>query len=158
MRHLLKAAPAKPPTHRRRQRGPQSAQNPRTRGLVGNLDLAVLKTENQTPTHVTPRIASLAHGLVREELVVIGPPPPRPDKQLLMSQRKKAFQLLWQYLQKAQRKRNIDHQREDRVRFGGTTYLKALEVDGEIVKVWFFMFCSCSFMQHEYSQAIALFS
>ena len=39
---------------------------------MGNLDLAVLRPENQRPTHVTPRIAALATGLFREQLVILG--------------------------------------------------------------------------------------
>ena len=39
---------------------------------MGNLDLAVLRPENQRQTHVTPRIAALATGLFREQLVVLG--------------------------------------------------------------------------------------
>jgi hypothetical protein len=39
---------------------------------VGNPDIAVLRPENQRPTHVTPRIAALATGLFREQLVVLG--------------------------------------------------------------------------------------
>jgi DNA (cytosine-5)-methyltransferase 1 len=39
---------------------------------IGNLDLAVLRPENQRPTQVTPRIAALAAGLFREQLVVLG--------------------------------------------------------------------------------------
>ena len=39
---------------------------------MGNLDLAVLRPENQRPTHVTPLIAALAAGLFREQLVVLG--------------------------------------------------------------------------------------
>src|SRR5579863_2282806 len=39
---------------------------------LGNLDIAVLRPENQHPTHVTPRIAALATGLFREQLVVLG--------------------------------------------------------------------------------------
>jgi hypothetical protein len=39
---------------------------------VANPDIAVLRPENQRPTHVTPRIAALATGLFRERLVVLG--------------------------------------------------------------------------------------
>ena len=39
---------------------------------VGNPDIAVLRPENQRPTHVTPHIAALAAGLFREQLVVLG--------------------------------------------------------------------------------------
>ncbi|KAH9973348.1 S-adenosyl-L-methionine-dependent methyltransferase [Lactifluus volemus] len=39
---------------------------------VANPDIAVLRPENQHQTHVTPRIAALATGLFREQLVVLG--------------------------------------------------------------------------------------
>ena len=45
---------------------------------VGNPDLAVLRPENQHQTHVTPRIAALATGLFREQLVVLGRRLPAP--------------------------------------------------------------------------------
>ena len=45
---------------------------------VGNLDLAVLRPENQHQTHVTPHIAALAAGLFREQLVVLGRHLPAP--------------------------------------------------------------------------------
>jgi hypothetical protein len=45
---------------------------------VGNPDLAVLRPENQHQTHVTPRIAALAAGLFREQLVVLGRQLPAP--------------------------------------------------------------------------------
>ncbi|KAF8262785.1 S-adenosyl-L-methionine-dependent methyltransferase [Lactarius quietus] len=65
----------------RRVRAPQD-QGPRVSlrsapfrllpSTMGNLDLAVLRPENQRPTHVTPRIAELAAGLFREQLIVLG--------------------------------------------------------------------------------------
>ena len=45
---------------------------------VGNLDIAVLRSENQHPTHVTPRIAALAMDLFREQLIVLGRQLPAP--------------------------------------------------------------------------------
>lgn len=45
---------------------------------VGNPDLAVLRPENQHQTHVMPRIAALAAGLFREQLVVLGRHLPAP--------------------------------------------------------------------------------
>ena len=45
---------------------------------IGNPDLAVLRPENQHQTHVTPLIASLAAGLFREQLVVLGRHLPAP--------------------------------------------------------------------------------
>jgi hypothetical protein len=65
--------------HPRQGQGPRvSLRNAPFRLLpstMGNLDLAVLRPENQRPTHVTPRIAALAAGLFREQLVVLGRPP-----------------------------------------------------------------------------------
>nr|ANR76343.1 DNA methyltransferase [Ganoderma lucidum] len=45
--------------------------------MTGNPDLAVLRPENQRPTHVTPLIDTLALGLFREHLQVIGAAPKR---------------------------------------------------------------------------------
>nr|VWP01255.1 Glucans biosynthesis glucosyltransferase H (EC [Ganoderma boninense] len=45
--------------------------------MTGNLDIAVLQPKNQRPTHVTPLIDTLALGLFREHLQVIGAPPKR---------------------------------------------------------------------------------
>lgn len=45
--------------------------------MTGNPDLAVLRPQNQHPTHVTPLIDTLALGLFREHLQVVGPPPKR---------------------------------------------------------------------------------
>ncbi|KAH9013666.1 S-adenosyl-L-methionine-dependent methyltransferase [Lactarius hengduanensis] len=63
-------------THMRQGQGPRvSSRRAPFRLLpttMGNLDLAVLRPENQRPTHVTPRIAELATGLFREQLVVLG--------------------------------------------------------------------------------------
>ncbi|KAH8997167.1 S-adenosyl-L-methionine-dependent methyltransferase [Lactarius hatsudake] len=63
-------------THMRQGQGPRvSSRRAPFRLLpatMGNLDLAVLRPENQRPTHVTPRIAELAAGLFREQLVVLG--------------------------------------------------------------------------------------
>jgi hypothetical protein len=63
-------------SHRLRPRH-HSRTNPRRApfrlpATIGNPDIAVLRPENQHPTHVTPRIAALAAGLFREQLVVLG--------------------------------------------------------------------------------------
>lgn len=38
----------------------------------GNIDLSLLRQENQNPTHVTSHIANLAYGLFREQMIVVG--------------------------------------------------------------------------------------
>ncbi|KAI0778984.1 S-adenosyl-L-methionine-dependent methyltransferase [Trametes elegans] len=45
---------------------------------TGSLDLAVLRPENQNPTHVTPHIDNIAQGLFEEHIQVVGPPPKAP--------------------------------------------------------------------------------
>ncbi|TFK90087.1 hypothetical protein K466DRAFT_661043, partial [Polyporus arcularius HHB13444] len=47
---------------------------------LGNLDLAVLRPENQNPTHVTPLLDNLARGLFHERLYVVGPRTKRPNR------------------------------------------------------------------------------
>ncbi|KAG6840764.1 hypothetical protein C0991_004549 [Blastosporella zonata] len=72
IKHIIRDVYLPQPHHRH-------ANAPRTRGkpppikaLTKNLDIALLDRENAIPTHVTPLIASLAQGLVTEELVVLG--------------------------------------------------------------------------------------
>jgi len=50
---------------------PWNCQLPYNRAMPGNQDFAVLRSENQSVTHVTPQIAELIPGLVREEIYVI---------------------------------------------------------------------------------------
>ncbi|KAA1471594.1 S-adenosyl-L-methionine-dependent methyltransferase, partial [Dentipellis sp. KUC8613] len=52
----------------------------RLQGSTADRDLAVLRPEQQNPTHVTPLISVLAAGLFRERLVVVGPRPAQPSR------------------------------------------------------------------------------
>jgi DNA (cytosine-5)-methyltransferase 1 len=109
--------------------------------LVANPDLAVLKTENQNPTHVTPRIAALAEGFVREELVVVGPPPVRNKDLLQLEKKEKAHDHLCRLIAKAKKEiKDIDYKKEDRVSVHSEFY-KAVEVDKEIYRVCMIFFC-----------------
>lgn len=60
------------------------------KSAIGNPDLAALKPENQTRTHVTPSIAVLAQGLVTEQLIVLGPPPAPPLNEATLTEQRKA--------------------------------------------------------------------
>ena len=73
-----------PPQLSRSQRGP-------ARFASNNLDLEVLKPENQVQTHVTPFINHLASNPVffRESLHVIGPEPKPPSAQEVIQRQKK---------------------------------------------------------------------
>ncbi|EGO05372.1 hypothetical protein SERLA73DRAFT_68986 [Serpula lacrymans var. lacrymans S7.3] len=78
IQHLQRKAPTALP----RRAGPAATRIARPsfpkrplHKLNGNLDLAVLRTENQNPTHVTPLIAQMATGYFKEHLIVIGPRP-----------------------------------------------------------------------------------
>ncbi|KAL0951895.1 hypothetical protein HGRIS_008552 [Hohenbuehelia grisea] len=58
-----------------------------------NIDTAVLRPENQTPTHVTPLIGRLAQPYVNESLQVVGPPRPLVDPAVEQTRREKELQL-----------------------------------------------------------------
>lgn len=63
----------------RRRTRPRRAP-PQSRAIIGNPDLALLKSENQSATHVTPFIAELAKGYYEETLEVVGARPRIPSK------------------------------------------------------------------------------
>jgi DNA (cytosine-5)-methyltransferase 1 len=137
VRYFLSAAPA--PDSRRRKittrTGPRIKHLPKNK-LSSNPDLAVLKVENLNPTHVTPRIATLAHGLVRENLVVVGPPAPALKQDFLQLEKKKAYDYLCRLIAKAKKEiKDIDYKKEDRVSVHSEFY-KAVEVEKEIYQVF----------------------
>ncbi|KAG6884780.1 hypothetical protein C0993_008341 [Termitomyces sp. T159_Od127] len=72
---------------------------------MGNLDIALLDRENAVSTHVTPLIASLAQGLVSEELVVVGIRPPPENRTLKENQRLAAHERLCELILKAKGER-----------------------------------------------------
>lgn len=84
MSHILGSNGARAPATQ-----PRRAQAPGPRhpslsfmNLQGpNVDLAVLRPENQNRTHVTPLIDQLASKLFREQLVIVGPRPRPVDKE-----------------------------------------------------------------------------
>ena len=137
VRYLLSAAPI---TDGRRQKsitriGPRNKHLPKSK-LSSNIDLAVLKVENQNPTRVTPRIAALAEGLVREELEVVGPRTPKRKQDLLQLEKKKAYDYLCRLIAKAKKEiKDIDYKKEDRVSVHSEFY-KAVEVEKEIYRVF----------------------
>ncbi|KIM70040.1 hypothetical protein SCLCIDRAFT_12660 [Scleroderma citrinum Foug A] len=91
----------------------------------GNPDLAVLRAENQVPTHVTPRISQLATGLFRERLRVVGPRPasePEPPYAAL-TERIKGF------LMRVKMRRRPEFRLQQRLK-PRSRYLKYLTIDG----------------------------
>ena len=133
---MLSAAPA--PDGRRQKStrtGPRNKHLPKNKVLKVNQDLAVLKVENQNPTHVTPRIAALAEVLVREKLVVVGPRDPARNKDLLHLGKKRAYDYLCRFIVKAKKgTKDVDYKKEDRVSVHSEFY-KAVEVEKEIYRV-----------------------
>lgn len=140
VRYLLSTAPGPDGRQRRSTRnGPRSKRLPKHNASIGNLDLAVLKAENQNPTHVTPRIAALSHGLVREELVVIGPSPPLRNKDLVQIENKRAYDNLCRLISKAKKQiKDVDYKKKDRVSVYSEFY-KAVEVEKEIYRVYIYV-------------------
>ncbi|KXN85700.1 DNA (cytosine-5)-methyltransferase 1A [Leucoagaricus sp. SymC.cos] len=136
--HILRSVP-QPRTRARRPHlhGPASRLRIHAGLLVDlrNPDLAVLKPENQNPTHVTPLIASLARGFVNEELVVIGPPPAKgPDDTMLNKERMAQLSMLWRLIERAKRGMlDVDWKKEDRIT-PRSNYLRKISVGGESYK------------------------
>ena len=90
----------------------------------------MLKDENQNPTHVTPRIAKLANGLFREEIEVIGPPPPPINKTQVESEKRRHYDRLKAFYAQAMKlKKNIDYKKDDRISVQDDRY-KAVQIEG----------------------------
>jgi DNA (cytosine-5)-methyltransferase 1 len=132
IRRLIKDRP--PPTtsrHSSQRPGPQ-----RRAGILNNLDLAVLRPENQNPTHVTSSIASMAAGLFRERLVVIGAPPILPDDSLLKKQEKIRQLWLQRLFLKGQKRAVVINpgRSHNRVK-KGSRFLNSIVIDDEPYEV-----------------------
>jgi len=132
VRYLFSNAPSTGPRHRlprRRDAAQRGAHLPPLRSFLGNPDLQVLKPENQTPTHVTPLIASLAQGLVYEDLVVVGPPPPPQNKLLLETQKNAAHARLCKLVKKAKQARKYV---DEKIHFTPKSrFLRSVEIEHE---------------------------
>jgi DNA (cytosine-5)-methyltransferase 1 len=131
VKHLLSKAPSidpRPRLPRRHNAAPRGAHPPPLKSLLGNPDLQVLKPENQTPTHVTPLIASLAQGLVQEDLVVVGPPPPPQNKAQLEREKNAAHTRLFKLVENAKLAKYVD----DKVRLAPKSrFLKSVSIAHE---------------------------
>ncbi|CAA7265858.1 unnamed protein product [Cyclocybe aegerita] len=142
VKHILRNAPpisesSRPPPRREAR----NKHLPKNKASIGNPDLAVLKAENQNTTHVTPRIAKLVQGLVRESMEVVGPPPPPVNKAEVEAERKRAFEQLCRLHTKAKKlKKNIEYNKQDRIE-GNLEYCKVIKIEykpymvGDIVLV-----------------------
>lgn len=106
--------------------------------LSKNLDLTVLRPENQNPTHVTPLIDQLAQGWFNERLHVVGVKPPEDHLENEAKRAKRArlwmLQRLGEYIErqmskkKASKKTRIDSfTNDDRI---VDEFWRAVVVDG----------------------------
>ncbi|KAF9469584.1 S-adenosyl-L-methionine-dependent methyltransferase [Collybia nuda] len=137
IKYLFRRAPNIPAYERRPRRQINTTQGPPPmKSILGNPDLAVLKPENQTPTHVTPSIASLARGFVTEQLIVLGPPPPPPpNKGTLAAQEEAAHKRLCRLITAAKvRRKNATWKQNDRYN-PKSRYLKVIEINHETYRV-----------------------
>lgn len=134
--HILRNAPASNDTLRpTREKGPK--RKPMKKGLVGNPDLAVLKAENQNPTRVTPRIAKLAQGLFREELMVVGGAPPPVNKAEEENNKRKLFARLRRLISRTLKsKKKINYTKDDRISVMADLYT-AVDIEGTTYRVRF---------------------
>lgn len=103
-----------------------------------DIDLAVLQPQNQIPTHVTPLIASLAQGMVSEELMVVGGRPPAKTKAEKESEMREAHNRLKNLLRKAKSRPGrpiVDVRTKEDFVGGSTRYLKSLKINEEMYRI-----------------------
>ncbi|KAG6907943.1 hypothetical protein DXG01_006801 [Tephrocybe rancida] len=129
VRHILRKSSSTQPRPRRKHAPKIHGKPPPIKALTGNLDIALLARENAVPTHVTPLIATLAQGLVSEELVVVGLRPPPENKALKEVHKKDAHQRLRDLLSQAKQERKV----VERMGSNGR-YPSAVRVEKEIYK------------------------
>lgn len=122
--------------------------NPQHKALIGNVDLAVLRVENQNPTHVTPFIASLSFGLVRERFRVIGPPETRPNEDVIKQQEAEAHVRLGNFVLKANRPRKKIINRPDQRLKPRSCWYQTIQVDDETYSVRVHTYLYQTFFMH----------
>lgn len=139
VRHILLSAPSRPASSHpvRSQRARVTV--PRKPTVGRDLDLAVLRPENQSATRVTPRIAKLAEGYFRDEIMVVGSAPPPMDKVALEADKKRTRRRLWYLIEKATRKKRINYNKNNRVSVQYQYYTE-VEIEGKPYKasIWVF--------------------
>jgi DNA (cytosine-5)-methyltransferase 1 len=147
LEHLLALQPNV--RHPRQQSMPILYQRPLP--LVGNLDVAVLRPEMQNPTHVTPLIASLAAGLIREQLVVVGPRPV-PDMDQAAQEREVHAKLrrLLEKRMKPKRRTVIEFQPAERLKRTSVFY-RSVHLDG--IKYSVCLYWACGILVYVSSRA-----
>ncbi|KAG1839477.1 S-adenosyl-L-methionine-dependent methyltransferase [Suillus tomentosus] len=92
----------------------------------GCKDIAVLRPENQNATHVTPRIAKLATGWFREQLVVVGPQP-RVEPGIPYDDLRKRVK---EFVQRVSMRREIRFRPAEQRLRQGSRWLKYITIDG----------------------------
>ncbi|KAI0718349.1 S-adenosyl-L-methionine-dependent methyltransferase [Cerioporus squamosus] len=101
--------------------------------MLGNLDLAVLRPENQNPTHITPLLDNLARGLFHERMYVVGPRTKRPSRHEIKRRqqdvRSYVCKLLYRNLEDLPR---ISFPANERLH---DEYWKAVSIRGELYKI-----------------------
>ncbi|KAK0233815.1 S-adenosyl-L-methionine-dependent methyltransferase [Armillaria fumosa] len=106
---------------------------PQLAGL--DLDTIVLKPENQTPTHVTPAIATLAEGLLHEDLQVLGAPPLPVDEERKRREQQENRNTLQIFIERANRPNKKTDWRRDQRLSSSSRYLKSVLVDGVTILI-----------------------
>ncbi|KAK0208944.1 S-adenosyl-L-methionine-dependent methyltransferase [Desarmillaria ectypa] len=95
-----------------------------------DLDTAVLQPKNQTPTHVTPAIATLAEGLFRGDLQVLGAPPLPVDEEKKRQEQQENHNALEILVRRANRRHKKTDWRRDQRLSSSSRYLKSVLIDG----------------------------
>lgn len=135
LRHILRKGPPVAISRTHTHHHPQSSLHNKQTSFIGNPDLAVLRTENQTTTHVTPRIDMYATGFFRESLMVVGPPPVHPRKPTLPEEQEMRARLHHLLAKAADDRPPVIVVRPNKRLEPRSVWLSEVEIDGEVYHV-----------------------
>ncbi|KAJ7109832.1 S-adenosyl-L-methionine-dependent methyltransferase [Mycena epipterygia] len=133
IKELLRKTLSKDDGPRRRTRPRDRIQPPVPRqAFLGNPDLALLKSENQSATHVTPFIAGLAKDYFEENLEVVGAQPILSKKAEIDQQKASALRFLKDCIKRVSSPNNNVTFSGERGRYG--RFIEEVTIGNELYK------------------------
>lgn len=111
---------------------------------VGNIDVSLLRQENQNPTHVTSHIANLASGLFREQMMVVGRRTHGVGKEVLTRRESVQFNSMKKYQRQTLLKVKAVKWRPEWAVDRNIGWFFKAEVDGTIYSVCIYTLCLSS--------------
>lgn len=111
---------------------------------VGNIDVSLLRQENQNPTHVTSHIANLASGLFREQMFVVGKRIDKVRKEVLKKRESAQLNNMKKYQRQALLKVKAVKWRPEWAVDRNIGWFQKVEVGGTIYSVCIYTLCLSS--------------